>query len=183
MKKSILIPAGLILAAIIATATMFTCSAFAADTTKIGVVNFEKIVKESSAGKVMQKELSAKLEQLQAQLQAEGKKVKDMQAALEREALVLSAEKKLERQRELRDRADDLKKMNTDYTQEMQILQNKRMNQIQKDIFDITNKLGKAKGYLLIIEKKVGGVIYTANQVDITDEVIKEYNSIYAEKK
>lgn len=177
MKKSYLIPVVLIIAA------MFTSRAFAADATKIGMVNFEKIVKESSAGKVMQKDLKAKLEQLQAKLQAEEKKVQDMKTALDRESLVLSAEKKLERQRELRDRADDLKKMNADYTQEMQILQNKRMNQIQKDIFDITNKIGTAKGYLLIIEKKVAGVIYAADNVDITDEVIKEYNSIYAKKK
>ncbi len=176
MKKSIIVPVILIVAA------MFTCSAFAADATKIGVVSFEKIVKESSAGKVMQKDLKAKLDELQAKLQAEEKRVKDMSVALEREALVLSAEKKLERQRELRDKADDLKKMNADYTQEMKILQNKRMNQIQKDVFDIANTLGKTRGYTLIIEKKVAGVIYVADKLDITDEVIKEYNSIYAKK-
>lgn len=177
MKKSIIVPAVLIIVAI------FTCSAFAADAAKIGVVSFEKIIKESSAGKVMQKDLKANFEQLQAKLQAEEKKVKDMSAALEREALVLSAEKKLERQRELRDKADDLKKMNADYTQEIRILQNKKINQIQKEIFEISNKLGKAQGYLLIIEKKTAGVIYAADEVDITDTVIKEYNSIYAEKK
>jgi outer membrane protein len=177
MKKSIIVPAVLIIVA------MFSCSAFAADAVKIGVVSFETILKESSAGKVMQKDLKAKLTELQGKLQAEEKKVKDMSVALEREALVLSSEKKLERQRELRDRADDLKKMNADYTQEMKILQNKRMNQIQKDVFDIANELGKAQGYTLIIEKKVAGVIYVANKVDLTDEVIKKYNLTYAKKK
>ncbi|MDD4273603.1 MAG: OmpH family outer membrane protein [Desulfobacter postgatei] len=177
MKKNILFPAVLIIA------TMFTCSAFAGDTTKIGVVNFEKIIQESSSGKVMQKDLKAKLEQLQGKLQAEEKKVQDMSAALEREALVLSSEKKLERQRELRDKADDLKKMNADYTQEMNIMRNKRVNQIEKDVFDITNKIGKAQGYIVIIERKMAGVIYAADKVDITDEIIKEYNSIYAKKK
>ena len=177
MKKSILTPAVLIIAA------LFTCSAFAADATKIGMVNFEKIVKESSAGKVMQKDLKAKLEQLQAKLQTEEKKVRDMEAALKSDSLVLSTEKKIERQRELRDKSDNLKKMNADSTQDMQLLQNRRMNQIQRDVFGIANTLGKAKGYLLIIEKKVAGVIYASDQVDITDEVIKEYNLIYAKKK
>lgn len=174
MKKSNLILAGLTVAVIIG--TIFTCSAFAADATKIGIVDFEKILQESNGGKVMQKDLKAKLEQLKSKLQAEEKKVEDMSAALEREALVLSGEKKLARQRELRDKADNLKKMNADYTQEMKIFQNKRMNQIQKDIFEITNKMGKAQGYILIVEKKIAGVIYAADKVDITDEVIKEYN-------
>lgn len=177
MKKNILFPAVLIIVA------MFTSSVFAADGTKIGVVSFEKILQESSAGKMMQKDLKTKLDQLQGKLQAEEKKVKDLSAALEREALVLSAEKKIERQRELRDKADDLKKMNADYTQEMKMLQNKRMNEIQKDVFDITNKLGKTQGYIVIVEKKIAGVIYASDKVDITDEVIKEYNSIYAKKK
>ena len=177
MKKKILFPAVFIIFA------MFTCTVFAADGTKIGVVSFEKILQESSAGKMMQKDLKTKLDQLQGKLQAEEKKVKDLSAALEREALVLSAEKKIERQRELRDKADDLKKMNADYTQEMKMLQNKRMNEIQKDVFDITNKLGKTQGYIVIVEKKIAGVIYASDKVDITDEVIKEYNSIYAKKK
>lgn len=73
--------------------------------------------------------------------------------------------------------------MNADYTQEMKILQNKRVNQIQKDVFDITNKIGKTQGYIVIIERKIAGVIYAADKVDITDEIIKEYNSIYAKKK
>ena len=176
MKKSIIIPAVLIMTA------LFTCSVFAADT-KIGVVNFEKILKDSKAGKAMQTELTAKLDQLKSKLKVAEKKVKSMSAALEREALVLSAEKKLERQRALRDKADDLKKMNSDFTQEMKILQNKRMNQIQKDVFDITNKMGKIKGYTLILEKKIAGVIYAVNAVDITDAVIKEYNSTYVKKK
>ncbi|MCG8552121.1 MAG: OmpH family outer membrane protein [Desulfobacterales bacterium] len=177
MKKSIIIPAVLMIS------VMFTCSAFAADAAKIGVVSFEKILKESSAGKVMQKDLKAKLTELQGKLQAEEKKVKEMSSALEREALVLSAEKKLERQRALRDKADDLKKMNADYTQEMKILQNKRVNQIQKDVFDIANEMGKAQGYTLIVEQKIAGVIYSGDQVDITDQVIKKYNSTYAKKK
>jgi outer membrane protein len=35
----------------------------------------------------------------------------------------------------------------------------------------------------VIIERKMAGVIYAADKVDITDEIIKEYNSIYAKKK
>lgn len=177
MKKSILVPAVLMIAAI------FSCSAFAADANKIGMINFEKIIKDSSAGKLTQKELQAKLDELKAKLQTEEQKVQNMKEALDREALVLSAEKKLERQRELRDRVDDLKKMNADYTQEMQMLQNKKMNEMQKDVFDIANKIGTQKGYLLIIERKGAGVIFAADKVDITDEVIKEYNAAYAKKK
>lgn len=156
--------------------------AFAADVAKIGVINFEKVLNESSYGKVSQKQLKTKWADLQKKLDTEKKAIEDFSLAIERESLVLSPEKQREKQRELRDRIADLQKMGKDYTEEFQIMQNQRINQIQKDVFTIANDMGKKEGYLLIIERKVGGVIYAPSQVDITDEVIKAYNATTAKK-
>ncbi|MDD9304924.1 MAG: OmpH family outer membrane protein [Desulfobacter sp.] len=158
-------------------------AAFSADVAKIGVVNFEKVLKNSSAGKVTQKQLKAKWTELQNKLEAEKKQVEAMSLAIEREALVLSPEKKRDKQRELRDRVNNFKGMNADFTEEYRILQNKRINEIQKDVFEISNSLGKDQGFLLILERKTAGVIYAPAQVDITDLVIQKYNTQFAKKK
>lgn len=177
MKKGLTTISALIVA------LMMTGSAFAADVAKIGVINFEKVLKESSAGKLTQNELKAKWTELQKKLDTEKQEVEKMSLALEREALVLSPEKKRDRQRELRDRVQDLKKMNADFTEEFRIMQNKKINQIQKDVFEISNALGKDQGFLLILERKTAGVIYAPAQVDITDMVVKKYNEKVAGKK
>lgn len=174
---------GVISLTILIITSIITCSAFAADVAKIGVVNFEKVLKESSAGKMTQKQLKAKWTELQQKLDAEKKSVEDMSLAFERESLVLSPEKKRDRQREIRDKITDLKKLNADYTEEFQILQNQRINQIQKDVFEISNTLGKEQGFLLIVERKTAGVIYMPAQVDITEQIIKKYNAQFAQKK
>ncbi|WDP88249.1 MAG: OmpH family outer membrane protein [Desulfobacter sp.] len=174
---------GFITLAILITAAIISGNAFGADVAKIGVVNFQKVLKESSAGKLTQKELKAKWTELQKKLETEKQEVEKMSLALERESLVLSAEKKRDRQRELRDRVSDLKKMNADFTEEFQILQRKKVSQIEKDVFELTNELGKTEGFLLILERKTAGVIYAPAQVDITDMVIKKYNEKVAKKK
>ena len=174
---------GFITLAILIFTSIFIGSAFGADVAKIGVVNFDKVLKDSSAGKMTQKQLKAKWTELQKRLDTEKKEVEKMSLALERESLVLSPEKKRDRQRELRDRVSDLKKMNADFTEEFQILQNKQINQIQKDVFEISNTLGKEQGFLLILERKTAGVIYMPAKVDITDLVIKTYNTKIAQKK
>ncbi len=171
------------LAILIFMSSIFTGTTFAADVAKIGVVNFEKVIKESSAGKMTQKQLKAKWTELQKKLDTEKKEVEQMSLALERESLVLSPEKKRDRQRALRDRVSDLKKMNADFTEEFQILQNTQVNQIQKDVFEISHALGKEQGFLLILERKTAGVIYMPDQVDITDLIIKAYNTKIAKKK
>lgn len=162
---------------------LITGSAYAADVAKIGVVNFEKVLKESSAGKLTQNELKAKWQELQKKLDTQKQEVEKMSLALERESLVLNPEKKRDRQRELRDRVQDLKKMNADFTDEFRILQNKKINQIQKDVFEISNALGREQGFLLILERKTAGVIYAPAQVDITEMIIQRYNEKVAGKK
>jgi outer membrane protein len=160
-----------------------TSTVFAADVAKIGVVNFERIIKESSAGKVNQQQLKAKHKEIQKKLEDKTKAIKEMALALDREALVLSAEKKRDRQREIRDSSNELKAMKSDLTQEFQILQNKKLGMVEKDVFEIANALGKEGGYLLILERKISGVIYMPSQIDITDQIIKKYNEKFAQKK
>ena len=176
MKKTISI------LVVLAMAACFSTTVLAADVAKIGIINFEKILNESSAGKVGQKQLKTKWEELEKKLNAEKKSVEEFSLSIERESLVLSPEKKRAKQRELEDRVNNLKRMNADFTEEFQRMQNARINEMQKDVFEITNEIGKKQGFLLIIERKVGGVIYAPAQVDITDEVIKAYNDKTAKK-
>ncbi len=168
---------------ILIVATLFTSQAYAADVAKIGVLHFEKILNDSSAGKLTQKKLKDKWTELQKKIDSEKKAIQDMDMALKRESLVLSKEKKRDRGREIEDRIDDFKKMNTDYTEEFRIMQNERINQIQKDVFEIANAIGKKEGFLLILERKTAGVIYMPDQVDITDRIVKAYNVKFSEKK
>lgn len=154
----------------------FVPETFCADIAKIGVISFQKILSESSAGKIIQKEITEKGAELQKKLQDEKNQLDEMKKAFERESLVLSPEKQKEKQREFRIRVNDFKKMQDDFSKEFKRLEMKSLNKIQEEVFEITDKMGKEEGYLLILEKKTAGVIYHPTQLDITDQVIKKYN-------
>lgn len=158
----------------------FIPTAFAADAAKIGVIDFEKIMKESSAGKMNQKVLNTKGQELKGRLEKEKQALDEINRSFEREALVLSDEKKREKERDFRDQIEDFKKMQEDFANELKSLEIKLINEMQKAVFDIANDLGKQEKYGLIIERKNAGVIYVPDQVDITDLVIKKYNAMTA---
>jgi outer membrane protein len=160
----------------------FSPVVFGADVAKIGVVDFEKVLKQSSAGKLTQKDLRKKGEAFQGKLKAEKESLDAISKAFEREALVLSPEKKREKEREFRIRVNDFKKMQEDYTKELRRIEIELINKMQKDVFQIANELGKAEGFLLIIEKKTAGVIYMPANIDITDKIISTYNAKVAKK-
>ena len=60
---------------------------------------------------------------------------------------------------------------------------NKRLvGNLQDGIFKLVEALGKKEGFLLIMEKREGGVMYSPEAIDITDQLIQAYNSEIASK-
>ena len=155
-------------------------AAFCADAVKIGIIDFERIMKESSAGKMNQKTLNNKGTELKGKLEKEKQRLDQIGQAFEKEALVLSDDKKRERERDFRNQVEDFRIMQQDYANELKNLEIKMINDMQKAVYEIANDLGKKEKYTIIIEKKNAGVIYIADQVDITDIVIKKYNDVTA---
>jgi outer membrane protein len=156
-------------------------AAYSADSVKIGIIDFEKIMQESSAGKMNQKALNTKGTELKNKLEKEKQRLDEVGRSFEKEALVLSDEKKREREREFRNQVEDFKIMQQDYANELKNMEIKMINDMQKAVYDIANELGKKEKYTLIIEKKNAGVIYVPDQVDLTDIVIKKYNAVTAQ--
>ena len=154
----------------------FNSMVFCADSFKIGVVNFQMILKESSAGKMTQKQIKAKGDELQQKLQDEKKQLDEMKKIFERESLVLSPEKQQEKQREFGKKVNDFQKMQQNFAQQFKQLEVQLLNEMQKQVFAIANKIGEKEEYQIIIEKKTAGIIFYKDKLDITDQVIKQYN-------
>ena len=156
---------------------VFVPVVFSADATKIGIFDFQKVLSESNTGKLTQKQLTDKGNEFQGKLKIEKDKLDEMNKAYEREKLVLSPEKQNEKEKDFRNRVNDFKKMQDDFAREFKQLEVQSLNKIQEDVVQLINVMGKTEGYLLILEKKAGGVLYSLEKIDISDQIIKKYNS------
>ena len=85
----------------------------AADVAKIGVIDFQKILQNSSAGKYAQAEINKKGKQMESDLAKKGAAIEEKKKQIERESLVMSKEMREEKQREIRIQINDLKVMQT----------------------------------------------------------------------
>lgn len=170
MKKTIGLLSGIILIFVLVGQT------FAADVAKIGIINFQKIVAQSSAGKIAQKQLKNEQKKLIDKINSERTQLNEFFKSLEREKLVLSQEQLSAKEREKRIKINDLKKMQEDSSKRLKKLEYDLFSKIQKKVFEIAQKIGKEQGFLLILEKKQAGVIYHPDNIDITDRIIKTFN-------
>ena len=146
----------------------------AADVAKIGVVDFQKIIDKSQPGQAAKNQINARGKKMEAELKQKGAEIEELKKQLEREALVMSKEKREESERDFRIKVGDFKSLQKKYEQELQQTQRQLVNQIKKDVLDLVNDVGKKEGYQLIIERV--GVLYVPNAMDLTDRIIQEYN-------
>lgn len=152
--------------------------AWGADVANIGVVDFQKILANSEAGKQAQAEIEKKGKAMEADLKAKGAELEESKTRFDREALVMSQEKRAEKERELRIKLMDFKDKEKQYKQEFNSFNMELVGQFRTEIFKIAEEIGKKEGFLLILEKRESGILYAPSSIDITDRIIQKYNAI-----
>jgi len=168
-----------ILFCVMAVAFVFMAqSALPADVAKIGIVNAQRVLMTSKAGKQAQAKINEAGKKMEAELKKKGKEIEDLKNRLQREAMVLSKEVRDNREREIRIKINDLKSSQVKYRRELQNMEKNLLGTLRKEILKVANAIGKKEGYLMIIDRM--GVLYAPQSLDITDKLIKEFNRTYA---
>ena len=166
--------------AIILTVAWLAIPCMGADVAKIGVVDTQKILLTSSAGKMAKAQINKKAREMEAKLTEKKEEIDKLKEALEREALVMSKETREEREREIRIKINDIKSLKKKYEQDLKNIEGKVVKRIQSDMSTIVDGLGKKEGYLLIVTSQA--VLYAPSTIDVTDQLIQLYNTSLAEK-
>ncbi|MBW1615181.1 MAG: OmpH family outer membrane protein [Deltaproteobacteria bacterium] len=162
---------------IIGSCFILTSTASAADMPKIGIVDFQKIIESSEKGKAASETLNKEAEKMRADLEKQSAELKEMKESFDKEAAVLSDEKRKEKEGKLNAKLVKFRETQKKYNDDTGKLYQELMVEIQKKIVTVIEGIGKKEGYSLIVEKVQGGVLYSAG-IDITDKVIKGYNSL-----
>lgn len=155
-------------------------SATAADVAKIGIVDLQRIMESSDAGKAAQAEIKKEKDKMEQELKIKGAEIEELRKQFERESMVMSKEKREEKEREGRIKLNDFKSLQQRYRSQLQNLEKRLVNELRKDVFTLVEEIGKKEGYLLIINNF--SVIYSPGSIDITDKLIKQMNDKYAKK-
>lgn len=140
---------------------------------KIGIVDVNKIMKDSKAAKSAQAVFKKELDSKKATLKSKSDKV----AALDKE--LKNLEQKSSAWNEKRDKLakefKELKIMENEMNKELQKKDVELTKKIVADVQQIINKLVKSENYSLILDKKA--ILAGKDGFDITDKVIKLYDS------
>ncbi len=147
---------------------------------KIGVIDMQKVVKHSKAGKKVMEKLNKKFEQLQKELRADQDNIKAFKEDLEKKAPLLSEEAKAEKERQYKKMLRDFKQKSDDAQFEMRKAESRNMAPILKQLEKIVTKMAKDRHYTIILEKNMPGLYYVAPNAELTEDVVKAYDRVSA---
>jgi outer membrane protein len=144
----------------------------AAQAQKIAIIDTERVITSSATGKQALEGLTSLRQQKQQEGQALEKELADLQTRLQEGRLSLSEDKIAELQRQAEDKALAMRRFQDDANRELSKRRDEVLAAVDQKVMPIINQYGQANGYDLIFRKFESGLIYAAEAVDITDEVI-----------
>jgi outer membrane protein len=144
----------------------------AAQAQKIAIIDTERVITASDTGKQALEGLTALREQKRLEGEALEKELLDLQTRLQEGRLSLSEDKIAELQRQAEDKALAMRRFQDDANRELTKRRDEVLAQVDQKVMPVINRYGQANGYDLIFRKFESGLIYAADAVDITDEVI-----------
>ncbi len=146
-------------------------------TMKIGVVDLMKALNESDAGKKAKAELESVIKSKQAAINEKGKAIEKLKSELDKQSSVLSPDAKKSKQDDLDRMMRDYQRMVSDSQSDVKQRESDLTNGILTGLRGVIKKIGQKEGYTMIIENAEGIVLYSKKNLDLTEEVIKQYNA------
>jgi len=147
---------------------------------KLGVVDPTRILSETNAGKKAKESLSAFSKNRQALIEMEEKDLRRMEEDFGRQASVLSAPAKREREDQFRRRMAEYQQKASELNREVQEKQKDVLEGFREKVEFIVGKVSKRLGLQVVIDKGKGGpTLYSDGGLDVTGQVIEEFNREY----
>jgi outer membrane protein len=147
---------------------------------RFAVLDVQRLLNTSNAGKTAQD----RLKKLNEDKMARAQKMQDEMTALNNEMttkkLSLSEDKLADLQKQLADKQVALQRFGQDADRELGEARDKELADLEGRIKPVIDSIGKEMGLAAIFNKFESGIVYASDAIDITDTVIKRFNDATA---
>lgn len=183
MKIRAVVP---VLAALLMTPAIWAQAggAGAAASSKVGVINIQAAIASTAEGKQAAAELQSQFAPRTTELQNMQKTIEDLRNRLQTGQSTLSDEEKGRLQREGDQMTRGFQRKQQEFQDDTNDAQQDVVNRIGRKLVDVLNKYSKENGYSVILDdsSQQTPVIFAANQIDVTQDIIRLYDQSYPVK-
>ena len=151
--------------------------AAAAEKPTVGVVEMNKVMRESKAGKRGDEELRKLADARKKQITAEGQKFEKMREDAQKNEMLMTDKQKEEKQKELQAKLDALRKMEAEANQEIGKRNAELASKIVQDVRAIIAELAGDQGLTVVLNTNPQELLYAVDGVNLTTKVIERLDA------
>ena len=151
---------------------------------RVAVIDMNKILNDSEAGKAAKKKMEVRYEELKKTIDAKQEEARKIKEEIDKQKVMLGKEKLKEKEDALQAKINELRQVTQEGEQEMQTRQNEFTRDVLKSVEAKVDVVVKADKLDLVLERSAG-VVYFLPSMDISAKVLALVNadSKAAEKK
>ncbi len=149
----------------------------AAAQSKLAVIDVQRVVAESDPGKEAIQKLKAVSDAKVQEGQTMQQELATLRDQINRQRFTVSEERLAEMNKELEDKTIAIRRFEDDAKRELDDARRRELGGLEEQILPIINQIGQERGITLIFNKFQSGLVYADEAVDITDEVIRQFNT------
>ncbi len=147
-----------------------------AEQLKIGFMDLQRILNESTPGKKARENLETFIKTEQVKIDEQSKLIDEMKKELEIKSSVLSEEARNNKQEEIQKMLRDFKRTAQDAQDEVKRKEAELTKVLLIEIKNVLSNFAKDEGYFAVFQKAEGLVLYCDDKADITDLLLKKFN-------
>jgi outer membrane protein len=148
-------------------------AAQAQETSKVGFVSLERILRDSAAAKAAQTKLEAEFAKRSKDLQDLANRLKPAIEKLEKDGAIMSDTERTRRQREVSDQDKEFQRKQREFNEDLNQRRNEELASIVERANRVIKQISEAEKFDVVVQEAV----YVNPRIDMTERVIRALNS------
>ncbi|MBL8230582.1 MAG: OmpH family outer membrane protein [Bryobacterales bacterium] len=159
-------------------ATQLVGIAAAQAPTKVGIISVQQALVATRDGQKAVQELEQQFAPKRKELEKKQESIRQMQAQLQKGSAVLSEEQRRKLMADIDQLTKAFNRDQEDYSAELEQAQGKILQELGQKMMAVLDKYAKEKGFAIILDvsNQQTPVLYAANEVDVTKDIIELYD-------
>jgi outer membrane protein len=154
-----------------------------ASSIRIAYIDVQRVLARSSAGVAAREQLEREKTVMQKEMDSKRVELEKLRDELEKKGPLMTADARREKQEAFERKRRDAARMMDDFQKELEKKEQVLLQRVLQELSGVIEKVGKDKGYFMIVEKRGASVLYASPDADLTDEIIRAYDSQAPAKK
>ena len=154
-----------------------------ASSVRIAYIDVQRVLARSSAGVAAREQLEREKAAMQREMDGKRQDLEKLRDELDKKGPLMAADTRREKQELFERKRRDAARQMDDYQKELEKKEQTLLQRVLQELSGIIDKVGKERGYYLIVEKRGASVLYASPDADLTDEIIKAYDQQAPAKK